>query len=167
MHPDAWDWSPFARPRWRFDSASGRYRVRYAGSSMRGMLREAFDPERRITAAALDRWVVGLRLTGPVLDLRTDDTLDALRCDDQVSTSRAPQVWAVAQALGDLVWDAFEARGRPAPPIVYRSRTTPQHNANVAFFAHSVAEVTSSARLRDLPGLLDVAIRADGFTVDL
>jgi len=131
------------------------------------MLRETFDPERHLTAAQLDRWVVELTLTGSVLDLRTDDTLDPLGLDDQVSTGRSPAVWATAQALGDLVWHGYAARGRPAPAIVYRSRTTPQHNANVTLFAHSVAEVLSVRRLRDLPGLLEAAVTADGFTLDL
>lgn len=131
------------------------------------MLRETFDPERHLTAVQLDRWVVELTLTGSVLDLRTDDTLDALGLDDQVSTGRSPGVWATAQALGDLAWNGYASRGRPAPAIVYRSRTTPQHNANVALFAHSVAEVLSVRRLRDLPGLLEAAVTADGFTLDL
>lgn len=131
------------------------------------MLRETFDPERHISARQLDHWVVELTVVGSVLDLRTDDTLDAFGLDDQVSTSRAPAAWSTAQALGDLVWNGYAARGRPAPAIVYRSRTTPQHNANVALFAHSVAEVLSVRRLRDLPGLLEAAITADGFTVEL
>lgn len=131
------------------------------------MLRETFDPERHLSAAQLDRWVVELTLTGSVLDLRTDDTLDALGLDDQVSTGRAPGVWTTAQALGDLLWQGYAARGRRAPAIVYRSRTTPQHNANVALFAHSVAEVLSVRRLRDLPGLLEAAVTADGFTLEL
>lgn len=50
---------------------------------------------------------------------------------------------------------------------MYRSRTTPQHNANVAFFEHSITRVVSVTRLRDMPALLDAAITADGFTVAL
>jgi hypothetical protein len=165
--PQDWDWKPFPAPRWRFDSADGRYRVRYAASSARGMLRETFDPDRFISAQALDHWVVAVTVTGGLVDLRTDDTLDALGLDDQISTSRAPQVWAAAQRLGDLLWDEYAHRGRPAPAVVYRSRTTPQHNANLAFFQHSVGRVVSATRLRDLPALLDAAITADGFTVDL
>lgn len=131
------------------------------------MLREAFDPDRFIGASALDHWVVALTVTGGLVDLRTDDTLDALGLDDQVSTSREPQVWDTAQQLGDLLWDEYARRRRPAPAVVYRSRTTPQHNANVAFFEHSVGTVVSVTRLRDLPALLEAAITADGFTVDL
>lgn len=131
------------------------------------MLREAFDPERHIPRDALDRWVVAVRLRGPVVDLRTDDTLDALGCDDRINTSREPQIWDYAQRIGDLVWETFESARSGVPGIVYRSRTTPQHNVNVAFFASSLAEVAWVRRLADMPELLDVAIRGDGFTVDL
>lgn len=131
------------------------------------MLRETFDPERYIAAAALDRWVVALTVSSGVVDLRTDDTLDALGLDDRTSTSREPQVWRTGQELGDLLWEGYAARDRPAPALVYRSRTTPQHNVNLAFFEHSVGQVVSAVRLRDLPGLLEAAITADGFTVEL
>ena len=141
--------------------------MRYAASSARGMLRETFDPDRHIAAQQLDHWVVALTVTGGLVDLRTDDTLDALRLDDQISTSREPHVWDTAQRLGDLLWEEYGRRRRPAPALVYRSRTTPEHNANLAFFAHSVQRVVSVTRLRDLPALLDAAITADGFTVDL
>lgn len=141
--------------------------MRYAATSARGMLRETFDPDRFISAAALDHWVVALTVTGGLVDLRTDDTLDALGLDDQINTSREPRVWQTAQQLGDLLWEEYARRRRPAPALVYRSRTTPQHNANLAFFQHSVASVVSVTRLRDLPALLEAAITADGFTVEL
>ena len=131
------------------------------------MLREAFDPDRHISAGQLDHWVVELTVGGSVLDLRTDDTLDVLGLDDQISTSREPRVWATAQSLGDLVWGAYTARQRPVPAMVYRSRTTPQHNSNLALLGDSVASAVSTARLRDLPGLLEAAITADGFSVEL
>ena len=131
------------------------------------MLREAFDPDRYISAPQLDHWVVELTLDGSVLDLRTDDTLDVLGLDDQISTSREPRVWETAQSLGDLVWRGYAARGRPAPAVVYRSRTTPQHNSNVAIFAHSIAAVLHVAPLRELTGLLEAATTADGFSVEL
>ncbi len=165
-HPDDWGWAAFPLPRWRFDSPTGAYRVRYAASSARAMLREVFDPDRHIAAAQLGRWVVELVETGgSVLDLRTDDTLDALGLDDQVSTSRAPDVWRTAQQLGDLVWRRHERGRRPVPAIVYRSRTTPQHNASLAFFAHTRLEVLAARPLREHPALLDAAIIADGFSV--
>ena len=103
---------------------------------------------------------------GVVLDLRTDDTLDVLGLDDQINASREPSVWATAQALGDLFWEAHHRPRRPPPSIVYRSRTTPQHNSNIALFEHS-ASIVSANRLRDTPGLLEAAITADGFSIDL
>lgn len=130
------------------------------------MLRETFDPDRHISAAGLDRWVVELVVAGSVLDLRTDDTLDVLGLDDQINASREPSVWATAQALGDLFWEAHHRPRRPPPSIVYRSRTTPQHNSNIALFEHS-ASIVSANRLRDMPGLLEAAITADGFSIDL
>jgi RES domain len=164
--PQDWVWQPFATARWRFDSPTQAYRARYAASSARGMLREAFDPDRYIGAASLTRWVVEFTMATSVLDLRTDDTLDAFGLDDQISTSRAPQVWTCAQAVGDLLWHRYSADAR-TPGIVYRSRTTPQHNANLTFFADTPSVVGSVRRLRDCTALLEAAIRADGFTVEL
>jgi RES domain-containing protein len=165
-HPDAWSSTPFPLARWRFDSAAGAHRCRYAASSERGMLREAFDPDRYIAAESLQTWVVTLTLTGSALDLRTHDTLDAFGLDDQISTSRDPRVWQAAQRLGDLHWARHHDRDR-LPGIVYRSRTTPQHNANLAWFSATPATVTSAVRLGDRPDLLEAAITADGFTVEL
>ena len=128
------------------------------------MLRETFDPDRHIAAADLDRLVVELDGSPSVLDLRADDTLDRLGLDDQISTSRDPQVWRTAGDLGDLLWARLR---RPEPAILYRSRTTPQHNLNLAFFATSGLTVARVSRLRDRVDLLEAAITADGFTVEL
>jgi hypothetical protein len=130
------------------------------------MLREAFDPDRYIGAGSLQRWVVELRVGGSVLDLRTDDTLDAFGLDDQISTSREPGVWDCAQHLGDLVWNRHSSRDR-MPAITYRSRTTPQHNANLAFFAGTPYTIVEATRLVDCAPLLEAAILADGFTIEL
>jgi hypothetical protein len=130
------------------------------------MLREAFDPDRYIDAASLRRWVVALTVAGGALDLRTDETLDAFGLDDQVSTSREPLVWETAQALGDLHFLRHTGRDR-VPPIVYRSRTTPQHNANLVVFPGTELKIVSVTRLADCADLLEAAIVADGFTVEL
>ncbi len=130
------------------------------------MLREAFDPDRHIGSSSLQRWVVQLTVSGSVLDLRTDDTLDAFGLDDQISTSRDPLVWASAQQLGDLLWQRHAHRERK-PSITYRSRTTPQHNANLALFAGTARSVVSVTRLGDCLPLLEAAILADGFTVEI
>ena len=130
------------------------------------MLREAFDPDRYISAISLARWVIQFTVTGTVLDLRSDDTLDALRLDDQISTSRDPQVWDCAQHLGDLLWQRNSNRDRK-PGITYRSRTTPQHNTNLAFFAGTPHTVHSVTRLGDSAPLLEAAILSDGFTIEM
>lgn len=130
------------------------------------MLREAFDPDRYIAAESLQRWVVTLTVTGSALDLRTDDTLDAFGLDDQISTSRDPRVWETAHALADLHSSRHSSRDR-MPGIVYRSRTTPQHNTNLAWFAATPVTVTDAVRLVDRLDLLEAAVTADGFTVEL
>ena len=130
------------------------------------MLREAFDPDRYISAVSLNRWVIQFRVTASVLDLPTDDTLDAFRLDDQISTSRDPQVWDSAQHIGDLLWQRNRNRDRK-PGITYRSRTTPQHNTNLAFFAATTRTIDTVTRLRDSPRLLEAAILSDGFTIEI
>lgn len=126
-------------------------------------MRERFDRDRRQLAVThLDLHLVRLVGSVRVLDLRRDDTLDALGLDDQISTSRAPAVWAAGQRLIDLVRDWF---GERCHGVVYRSRTTPQRSANLAFFEHAPVEARDLGRLRAQPTLLDSCILSDGFTV--
>lgn len=127
-------------------------------------MRERFDATGRVVAALLlDLHVV--ELTGPlrVLDLRLDRNLDALGLDDQVSTSRAPGVWTACQELADLV-DAWY--GPRCHGIAYRSRTTPQRSANLAFFAHAPLRARDLGPLRDQTGLLAASVHSDGFVVE-
>jgi hypothetical protein len=98
-----------------------------------------------------------------VLDLRRDATLDALGLDDQVSTSRAPGVWAAAQLLVDRVHDWFGPR---CHGVVFRSRTTPQRSANCAFFAHAPLAATDLGPLRNQTQLLASCVLSDGFEVN-
>lgn len=49
---------------------------------------------------------------------------------------------------------------------MYRSRTTPQRSANLAFFEHAPLTATSLGRLGDQPGVLAAGVASDGFTVD-
>ncbi len=161
--PRDWDWDPFPTARYRFDSASGKHRVRYAAWSARGAMRERFDHVRRwVTAAELDLHLVELTGRVRVLDVRTEATLDALGFDDQVSTSRSPQVWGTCQLLTDRVVDWF---GDRVDGLVYRSRTTPQRSANLAFFGSAALQARSLGRLRDHEDLLVACIASDGFTV--
>lgn len=154
----------FGLPRYRFDSATGMFRVRYAGDAQRVAMRERFDAEgRMVSTDALDLTLVQLTGRLRVLDLRTDRTLDVLGLDDQINTSRAPDVWTACQQLVDLVhgWQGQRCHG-----IVYRSRTTPQRSANVAFFEHAPLTATSLGRLGEQTSLLATAVVSDGFTID-
>jgi hypothetical protein len=161
--PDAWTWTVYPTPMSRFDSAAGTTRVRYAGDAPRVALRERFDrEERKVTARHLD--LVLVELTGPlrVLDLRRDDILDALGLDDQISTSRAPDVWSTCHVLTDRVHTWF---GERCDGLVYRSRTTPQRSANLAFFPHAPVAARSLGPLREQTALLSSCVLSEGFAV--
>lgn len=161
--PSRWGWRPHPTPRSRFDSASGSLRVRYAGDDPRVALRECFDRDHRIVARArLEGHLVELTGAIRVLDLRRDRILDALGLDDQISTGRAPEVWSACQRLTDLVHDWF---GERCDGIVYRSRTTPERGANLAFFSHAPLTAHDLGPLRDQEELLRTAILTDGFTI--
>lgn len=126
-------------------------------------MRERFDEQRRrLTPADLDLNVVELTGAVRVLDLRRDQTLDALGLDDQVSTSRAPDVWNACQHLIDRVHDWF---GDRCEGVVYRSRTTPEHSANLAFFKAAPLTARNLGTLREQPTLIDSCIMTDGFDV--
>ncbi len=129
-------------------------------------MRERFDGEGRIVSAdQLALRLVQLTGTVKVLDLRTDRNLDALGLDDQISTSRSPDVWLACQQLADLLHDWY---GDRLAGIVFRSRTTPQRSANLALFRHALP--TLAARdlgpLRDQQGLLTACVLSDGFAVE-
>lgn len=125
-------------------------------------MRERFDKADRIVQAAdLDLHLVELTGAVRVLDLRRDRILDALGLDDQISTSRAPGVWVTCQLLTDRVHEWF---GERCEGIVYRSRTTPQRSANLAFFAHAPLVPRDLGRLGDRDGLLAACVLSDGFT---
>lgn len=161
--PDEWTWESYPTPQSRFDSAIGAGRVRYAADAPRTAMRERFDrEERRIDAVALRMHVVELSGTVAALDLRRDRTLDALGLDDQINTGRAPGVWAACHRLADLVQDWFGPR---CGGIVYRSRTTPQQSANLAFFSHAALRARDLGPLITQESLLAECVLSDGFTV--
>lgn len=160
--PGEWSWEPFPTARYRFDSAAGAVRVRYAGLTARGAARERWDPDRRIAAADGQAWVTRLKGTARVVDLRRETILDQLGLDDRISTARDVQTWHTCQALGDRLrtWlPGLEA-------IVYRSRTTPETSANIVWHDAACLKVEGAARLADCGDLLDRLVLADGFTVD-
>jgi hypothetical protein len=169
--PTNWSWAPFPSPRQRFDSAEGRFRTRYAARSARGALREAFDGTGRVLAPVdLDRQLVRLRGRLRVIDLRREAILDAFGLDDRISTARDPQTWARCHELIDQIVAHYGIGGesaaqRPFDGVVYRSRTTPQTSANLAFLGRSALTAQSLGPLRDSPMLLATAVVADGFTV--
>jgi len=161
--PGAWSWRAFPTPRSRFDSATGAYRARYAGDAARVAMRERFDATgRRLRAEDLQLRLVALSGAVQVLDLRHARTLDALGLDDQISTSRAPGVWSAAQALGDRVRGWF---GERCHGLVYRSRTTPQRSANLAFFAHAPLRPSELGRLGERADVLAACVLSDGFAI--
>ncbi len=127
-------------------------------------MRERFDAEGRIVSGtALASHLVELTGRLRVVDLRRDATLDLLGCDDQISTSRAPGVWAAGQLLADRLVDWF---GERLDGIVYRSRTTPARDANLAFFGGPAVQMRRVGLLRDQEGLLAALVAADGFLVE-
>jgi hypothetical protein len=137
--------------------------VRYAGDEPRVAMRERFDrPERRIEAGDLQLRLVELTGELRVLDVRRDRVLDALGLDDQISTSRAPDVWSACQRLTDLVHEWF---GERCDGIVYRSRTTPEHGANLAFFRHAPLTARDLGTLRAQEELLRTCVLTEGFTI--
>lgn len=160
-----WNWAPHPVPRYRFDSASGAVRVRYAATTPYGAARERYrDAGSFIPTDHAGHYLVTLVATRPlrVLDLRREAVLDALGLDDRISTGHEPEVWADAQHL----IDAAHAWWGPAiHGVAYRSRTTPQSSVNVALIAH--APLTGrSQRLDRARHLLDRLVLRYGFTVD-
>jgi hypothetical protein len=127
-------------------------------------MRERFDASDRIVSGAdLDLHLIELVGTIRVLDLRHERNLDALGLDDQISTSRAPEVWATCRRLADLItiWYGERCHG-----IVYRSRTTPQRSANLAFFRHAALTARDVGRLRNQHSLLTACVHSDGFAIE-
>ena len=161
--PGEWTWETYPRPRSRFDSAAGTVRVRYAADAKRTALRERFDTEeRKIDARALTAHLVELTGAVRVLDLRRDQTLDGLGIDDQISTGRSLGVWQAGHRLVDLVYEGF---GEQCDGLVYRSRTTPERSANLAFFPHAALTARALGTLRTQDELLLQLIAADGFQI--
>ncbi|HVQ98150.1 MAG TPA: RES domain-containing protein, partial [Mycobacterium sp.] len=104
--PETWTWTGFPTPRFRFDSASGAFRTRYAASTLVGAFRERYRSTGLMIPAdhaehQLIRLVVARHLR--VLDLRTEANLDVLGVDDQINTGQHPDVWDTCHRLADAV----------------------------------------------------------------
>lgn len=159
--PTRWSWTAFPTPRFRFDSAAGAVRVRYAATSARGAARERWDPDRVMAAGDGDTWLVEMTGSLRVVDLRRESVLDRLGLDDRINTARDRDTWECCQVLGDRL-----RRWLPGlDAIVYRSRTTPETSANLAWHRADALRVTRATRLRDARDLLDRLVIGDGFTV--
>jgi hypothetical protein len=161
--PATWSWGGFPSPRYRFDPASGAFRVRYAGRSVVGAARERYrDSGLFIPADHADQHLVQLVAARHlrVLDLRREQNLDVLEIDDQISTGQHPQVWDTCHRLADAArrwWNDLDA-------IIYRSRTTPATSANVVFFSADAFQIRSWPLKQRLDVLADLVLR-HGFTI--
>ena len=156
-------WEPHPVPRYRFDSAAGATRVRYAATASHGAARERYrDTGSYIPPDHAGHYLVTLTGDLQVLDLRREATLDALGLDDRISTGHEPEIWEAAQQLSDLArrWWGEKIHG-----IAYRPRTTPETSVNVAFFAHAPLR-GRSIRLDRARRLSDQLVVGYGFTVD-
>lgn len=151
-------------PRFRFDSGAGAFRTRFAAQSIHGAVRERYlDTGLLVPADHGDHLLIRLRTTRAfrVLDLRTEANLRALDADDRISTSHEPKVWEACHGLADAVrrwWPDLDG-------IVYRSRTTPESSANVAFFA-SDGFAVQARPLRSCSAELDDLVLHHQVTVD-
>ena len=153
----------------RFDPPSGRFRVRYAANRPAAAARERF-PERAITEADGDLWLVALEALPAALHLTRQGNLDALGLDDRVSTGRLDvdrrtdpdPLLALCGELADRVYDWWG--GRP-PPLVYRTRTMPAEGRSVAFADTVPHRVVAARPLRQATALHASLVLHAGFTV--
>jgi hypothetical protein len=158
-----WEWSGFPQPRNRFDPVSGDFRTRYAAASLHGAARERYSGTGRyIPADHAGEHMVHLVAARAlrILDLRSEGNLDALGVDDRINTSREGAVMEACHRLAACCrgwWPDVDG-------IVYRSRTTPETSANLAFFDGEPFEITSR-RLDSCANELDELVLRHEFAV--
>lgn len=161
--PGAWGWSGFSEPRNRFDPASGEFRTRYAAATLHGAAGERYSSTGRyIPADHGGEQLVSLVSERPlkVLDLRTESNLDTLGVDDRINTGKEEAVLSAGHRLADCCrswWPELDG-------ILYRSRTTPESSANLAFF-RSDAFTFTSRRLDGCTEELDDLVLRHEFTI--
>ncbi|HUE60730.1 MAG TPA: RES family NAD+ phosphorylase [Acidimicrobiales bacterium] len=159
----SWDWSGFPQPRNRFDPESGRFRTRYAAASLHGAARERYSSTGcYIPVDHAGEHLVKLAAARPlkVLDLRTESNLDALGVDDRINTGREASVVEACHCLADCCrewWTDLDG-------LLYRSRTTPESSANLAFFDSKPFTITGR-RLDSCVDDLDELVLRHGFIV--
>jgi len=138
--------------------------VRYAARTERAAFRERFaDEGRRISAAHGADHLVGITGRLRVLDLRSEQTLEALRIDDEANVGRDARVLRTTQVLSDLLaaWYGDSLHG-----LLYRSRTTPSASPNLAFFASAPIAVTDHGPLRGRAATLARLVLRERFAVE-
>jgi hypothetical protein len=104
------------------------------------------------------------------LHLTHQGNLDAPGVDDRVSTGRIgltrtrdpDPLLETCGRLADAVYDWWKHR---APPLVYRSRTTPSVGRSLAFTREASPRVVIARRLRDATALHVHLVLHAGFTV--
>lgn len=165
--PRVWKWKPFPTPLHRFDPLSGRFRLRYAASTMLGAIHERFGSygRRRLTEA--DGTVVASTFTGhtSTIDLTDAQTRAALHVDERISTGRShptrpghndPLLDACGR-LSDRVHNWFRM---PPATITFRSR----HDAarhNLAFSRDTLALIGDPEEIADSSDLITALLAAD------
>jgi predicted amidophosphoribosyltransferase len=107
-----------------------------------------------------------VRLSGRlrVLPLSSEQVLDRLGLDDELSVGRSRRVFDATQLLAQRLLEWY---GERCDGITYRSRTTPRTSSNLAFFAWARLSKHVEGRLDERRALLAELTVDDGFTVDL
>lgn len=161
--PAEWRWDPFGRPRFRFDSADGLRRVRYASSTARGAARERYLETRTVPSGHAHHHLVEIAGTFRVLDLRLEAVTDAIGVDDEICVGTASRVYATCRTLSDRVveWWGTDVHG-----LVYRSRKAPESATHLAFFESAAVTVVDAGPLELQLDLLTALVLGAGFAVE-
>lgn len=98
-----------------------------------------------------------------VLDLRSEQTLEVLRLDDEANVGRDPRVLRTTQLLSDRLVDWY---GDALHGLLYRSRTTPSASPNLAFFDAAPIELSDRGPLAGRTATLARLIIRERFAVE-
>ncbi len=158
-----WSWAAFLDPKYRFDSVAGLHRVRYAASTEAGAFRERYrDTGGWVPATHGDHYWTELTGELALLDLRSNETLDALDIDARISTGHEDHVQAACSLLTDRanIWWGDDIHG-----FACTSRTTPETSTNVALFAQAPLVGTWTS-LAECTEVLERLVLTGGIQVD-
>lgn len=143
-------------PKHRFDAPAGEYATVYANDSRIGVFAEVYvDAGRRLGQEDEGRHLVEFapRVSLPVIDLLSEDTLREFKLDERISTGEdyeRCQQWALK--LHD---QCPEVRG-----IRYGARCAGRSTANVALFAERCADSLQVHSLGHLGALEETVLEA-------